>query len=239
MVNKMLHIFAILLLTQSTDFTIVVNNNSHSKILISELNRDWKDTTVPFNTLSQDTKIRIAKYEEISKAIRQRLHIIDVSKPTVDNFQYSNFKDYPVLIYSYSSKPTIFDKRAFKYPGFALLYINSTILDIEYNEHEYLEIVQIARYQSHKNNLENVANWLKKNLPEEEFNFVHTDIYAIPIDIECQIYPSLDDYVNKFGHYDGFPELMPDIIPIRPICPIPWELRISSREFEFLPVIKN
>lgn len=235
----MLYLFISLLFTQSTDFTIVVNDNMQSKILISELNRDWKDTTVPFDTLNADTKIRIHKYEEVASAIKSRANIINVSKITTNNFQYSNFKDYPVLIYSYSSKPIIFDSRAFKYPGFAILYTNSLVLDIEYNEHDYLESVQIAKYQNHKYNLENVANWLKKNLPEEEFNFVHTDIYSIPIDIECQIYPSLDDYVNKFGNYDGFPELIPDIIPLRPICPMPWELKISSKQYELIPVLQT
>lgn len=201
---------------------VICDNNPNSRLLYSELTRDW---TKPKGGLTKANQARLFELAEIQKLVLK--HVTVVKRQDV----WKEFRDwdrYPVYHLGTQGKLQEFDERAFGTSSFPLLTMEAIVRGPG----------DIAKWEARANAIEkwdrgvyhqDLFQWAFQNFPEEASEVAGSAIEDWSFD------STYKKFELKFGSREGAPKYIPPELELRPGV-FPWELPVQDyREPTLLP----
>ncbi|MFI5404964.1 MAG: hypothetical protein ACHQ1D_00475 [Nitrososphaerales archaeon] len=195
----------LLALLSAPPITIIVDAETNSRRLVSELEQDWfilgvDHNTVTWNSYQQDLR---------------RVKIVDSTRP--ENIHYSRLRSYPVILYGDSLVELKLDEKSYKETSWALTSLWTLIHNHELDDARYNELCRLAREAHISNCISDMINWAYKNFPEEASEFIN-EYYGEWQEEDIKY----DRLIEKFGERIGFPTPRPLILPKNPKLQMPY-----------------
>lgn len=200
--------------TSNSKLYIVYDDSDKSKMLKSELTRNW---------LIRGESDSAIEMNKIQKKVSEKIVLIDRYG---DDLRYRNLKcGYPCYIYSEYGKAEPFPELTFNEVSYPLRSTNAIISQIYTDLSAWKRKCEQIKYRHDSNyELECIA-WCMKANPKE-YEKITTVYYAAPefagLGEEYYTLP-FDVILKNFEKYEGFPKKKPVVLPEKPILKFPWE----------------
>lgn len=185
---------------QTRKLVVYLGNDRESRIIESELTRNWLIRP----------SAELSSLESRRKKIAARVSFVRLNRPDspVSRIPVST----PAMAWGEYSPPETVDSRFFGCSGMALTCFEICIANFDADDSGWKSECWQAEETAKFSHIRDIGEWLHSSLPEE--------LEALPCGLFCIPF---EDAIDRFGNYDGCPQYVPPVLPPPPILKFPWE----------------
>ncbi len=191
---------------------ILYGDDPRSKLLVSELTRDWTRTKRPVRV---DSWLLLQRLNGVRDGLQPHLTLVDAQRDPVLKYR----TDLPLWRIREYGEPQKFDPRTFGTTSWPLLTVKSLVFEATVDLAEWKRACRWQEQGAKTDYFNEISAWVSLIAPRDiaEFSRKHCEDND-----EGFTQFTSDTLVAEYGSWDGFPVFQWEPPP-RPRHPLPWE----------------